>query len=106
MSKFKFRKLTLKNIFWVISSILVVFAFSAFMAKAFLKIQSGHGLEYYLSGKGFQFNYLVAFLTLSLIPVFLSVGWIIGKILVWREKRIKKRMIQKKLNKRKRETQT
>ena len=60
---------------------------------AFLKVQAGEGLDYYISGKGIQFSYIGVLILFLVIPVALAGGWLVGKILVWREGTLKKREI-------------
>ena len=65
------------RVFFAIAGVLVVIAGISFVLRVVNKVSSGHGLDYYFTGRGVQFNYIGALILLIVIPVALAVGWVI-----------------------------
>ncbi len=60
-----------------------------FILFAYQKVQSGHGIEYYRTGRGDQMSYIGALITFGLIPGALFFGWLGNKIYGLRKKQLK-----------------
>lgn len=58
----------------MVGGLLSILALIAFVIRAVQKVQTGHGLDYYFTGWGVQFNYIGALIVLALVPVTLLVG--------------------------------
>lgn len=57
-----------------IGGILTLLAFASFVLGAVRKVQTGHGMDYYFTGWGVQFNYIGALIVLALSIFALIVG--------------------------------
>jgi len=58
--------------------ILALIGFASFVLHAAGKVQTGHGLDYYFTGYGVQFNYIGALIAIALAIFALVVGCGIG----------------------------
>lgn len=85
--KTKFSTLKLKEIFIGIMLCLLSFGVLGWALNAYLKVKDGQGLDYYISGTGYQFNYIGVLILFALIPIALGGGWIIGRFLIWRDEK-------------------
>ena len=65
----------LKRICLAVSVVLVMGMFAGFVYRVVLKVESGHGLDTYLTPKGVEFNYIGALVLLMLVPIALLLGW-------------------------------
>ncbi len=52
------------------------------------------GLDYYTSGRGYRLNHIGALILFAFIPLALAGGWLVGKYLTWREKKMKKILLK------------
>ena len=52
--------------------------FITLLAEVVQKVRTGHGLETYLTGEGYEFSYLGALLLIGTIPVVLLIGAVVG----------------------------
>lgn len=57
-----------------IGGILALLAFASFILDAVRKVQTGHGLDYYFTGWGVQFNYIGGLIAFALALFALVVG--------------------------------
>lgn len=72
----KKRGYSLGLVFAAMAGILVLIGGVQFALKVIDKVRSGHGLDYYFTGWGVQFNYIGAFLLLFvIIPIALLIGY-------------------------------
>ena len=60
---------------YTIGGILVLLGFASFILDAARKVQTGHGLDYYFTGWGVQFNYIGALIAIALTLFALVVGY-------------------------------
>ena len=61
----------------LVGGLLIILGGIGFVFRVVEKVQTGHGLDYYFTGWGVQFNYIGVLILLMLIPVILVVGWVI-----------------------------
>ncbi len=59
----------------LIGGVLVILGLTAFVIRVMNKVRTGHGLDYYFTGLGVQFNYIGALILLGLVPICLLIGW-------------------------------
>ncbi len=101
----KWKKINFQKIFNGFMFIMVAVGIIGFALFAYHKVRTGHGLDYYVSGKGYLLNYIGVLTLLALIPVTMCVGWLFGKYLTWRnmklKKQLKKQLIEKRILKNK-----
>ncbi len=58
-----------------IAGLLITCGSVAFVLRVLEKVRTGHGLDYYFTGWGVQFNYIGVMILLALVPVTLLAGW-------------------------------
>ena len=95
----KLPKINIKEIFIGFILSLLGLGILGFALRAYQKIQSGHGLDYYTSGRGYHFNYIGVFILFLTIPLVLIIGWLFGKYLTWRDKKLERQLIENRLSK-------
>ncbi len=59
--------------------ILIGSGVASFVLLLIAKMKTGHGLDYYITGKGVQFNYIGAFIAIIVSAVALLVSWLIRR---------------------------
>jgi hypothetical protein len=79
MSILKFERFVKSKKFGWVLWILALSSMGALVLKLIYKIQSGQGLDYYISGKGYQFNAIGALTSIGAIMIALIVGWLFAK---------------------------
>ena len=67
-----------KKIQWILG-ILAAAAIGSFVIRALVKIQSGHGLDYYISRSGAKLNYIGAIVSICTVVPILLIGWLFSK---------------------------
>jgi len=80
MAKSKKKKINLVVVFGIALSLLAMIGFGAFALGV---VGSGQGLGFYSGGRGLQMNYLGILVLLGLIPVIMSVAWIVR---IWQKR--------------------
>lgn len=65
----------LSRIVGSVAAILIICGFAAFVLRVVDKVRTGHGLDYYFTGWGVQFNYIGVLILLILAPIAMLVGW-------------------------------
>jgi len=73
-------KVKLNKIFITIFGFLITIGFIGFILHIFLKVKSGHGLEYYRTGHGVEMIYIGVLIAIGIIPIVLILGWLGNKI--------------------------
>jgi len=58
--------------------VIVMFGFVSFVVFLINKVISGHGLDYYISGMGYEFNYLGVLILVFSSPLIGLVVWLIS----------------------------
>lgn len=58
--------------------VIVMLGFVSFVIFLINKVISGQGLDYYISGKGYEFNYLGALILVISFPLIGLSGWLIS----------------------------
>ena len=96
----KLTKKYIKGIGAGIGLALAVCALIGLLMRAYIKIKTGHGLDYYISGAGYKFNYIGFFTLFLVIPAAIAGGWAFTKYLKWRESTLERELIHKRLEKR------
>ena len=72
----------------VIGCVLGLAGLGGFLFRAVDAVRKGHGLDYYLSYSGFEFNAIGALITFAVIPIALLLAWGISMWHRWREARL------------------
>ncbi len=70
----------------IIGIVLVGLCFASFILYAIQKVRTGKGLEYYLTGRGAQMNYVGVLITFCVLVIALLVGRVIRARSVRRKK--------------------
>jgi membrane-bound ClpP family serine protease len=96
----KWQRPKIKSIFNGIIGCLAVLGIIGFIIRLYLKVKTGHGLDYYISGTGYKLNYIGVLTLFALLPLVLGGGWLFGKYLTWRDKRLDVKYIEQRLKKR------
>ena len=79
MSILKFEKFVKSIKFAFFAWIVAICSISGVFIRAMLKVKSGHGLDCYISGKGYEFNYIGYLISSGAILTALLAGWIISR---------------------------
>jgi hypothetical protein len=95
----KFPKFKFKSFFSGVMGCLIVLGIIGFILRLYLKVKAGEGLEYYISGTGYKLNYIGVLALFILLPFVMVGGWLVGKVLTWRDKKIEKKQIQQRIEK-------
>jgi hypothetical protein len=95
----KLPKLKFKPIFYSVMGCFAGLGIIGFIARLYLKVKAGEGLDYYISGAGYKLNYIGALILFALLPIVMVGGWLIGKYLKWRDARMEKKLIEERLEK-------
>jgi hypothetical protein len=94
MKSKEFLQIFLNRTFGV-AMIVMMFGFVGFVAVLINKVLSGHGLDYYISGMGYEFNYLGVLILVVLIPFIMMAVWFI----TWYQEKDERDFKQKYLKK-------
>lgn len=89
-------KLKFKTIFNSVMGSLVFLCFVGFILLLIYKVISGHGLDYYRTGRGVEMNYIGVLIAIGIIPIVLLFAWLGNKIYIFKKKHFKPKYIKKK----------
>lgn len=90
----KFSRLNTKSLFQGIMGCLAGLGIIGFIIRLYMKVKAGEGLDYYISGTGYKLNYIGVLTLVALIPFIMGGGWLLGKFMTWRDKRLEQKLIE------------
>lgn len=82
--------------------VIIFIAFIGFILFLLNKTITGHGLDYYFSGFGYKLSYLGALILIAVIPLLVTLAWLINWIIGRDERDFKKKYLTNKVSNKKR----